>query len=369
MSDAATPRAPLALAPATRAELRAALPFAGRFVTAMFDLSLRIRRNLGARTALAVVTFALALVSRWATHDMLPPGFPFLTFFPAVVVSAFFGGAYAGALCGVLGGLAAWYWFIPPVGAFPVDHASVVAMAFYTLIVVVDVALFHMLLRSVDRLLEQKREMADLIDRQTTLFSELQHRVANNLAFVSALFGLQKRKLSDNPAAVAAFDDARARLDTMGRVHRRLYNPANAQLPLASLFKDLASDLVQSSVTRDIRIRVDVPPIALPVETVMTLSLVVMEVVTNALKHAFASRESGEIAISLHRLDARRCRLIVRDDGGGFVDDAAAGDGKGLGMRILRSFAASLNGELSFHSDGGAVTQLDFDAPDEGAPA
>lgn len=349
----------------TREELQEALPVSGRIGRRLFAIALGIRAIPGAGVALALVCFLAATAARFASDAVLPPGFPFLTFFPAVIVTAFFGGARAGALCGLLGGLAAWYWFIPPFGSFALNRASATAMSFYVLIVVVDIALFHFLAVSIDRLLQQRREMEGMLVTQRTLFSELQHRVANNLAFVSALFGIQRRRFTGNPQAVAAFDDARQRLDTMGRVHRRLYDPANADQPMANLLGELVSDMLSSAGRTDIEVSVDAPEIGLATNARMTLALIVMEISINALKHAFTEK-GGRIAIRLERRDGDNCRLVVRDDGPGFPPtQAEAGrPGQSLGLRILQSFAVGLKGELAFTNDGGAVTTLDFEAPD-----
>ncbi len=65
----------------------------------------------------ALIAFLLALVLRWMADHALPPGFPFLTFFPAVILTTFFAGLWPGILVAVLSTLAAWYFFVPPEGS------------------------------------------------------------------------------------------------------------------------------------------------------------------------------------------------------------------------------------------------------------
>lgn len=349
----------------TAAELQDVLPRSGGFARGMVALSFRMRQRPVAALAVGIGCFLVALAARFGLDLFLPPGFPFLTFFPAVILAAFFGGARAGAVCGLLGGLAAWFWFIPPRGSFALEAGGAAALTLFGLIVTVHIGLLHLLGAAIDRLLRQRREMAGLLETQRTLFSELQHRVANNLAIVSALFGLQTRRLADNPEAAAAFQDARLRLDTMSRVHRRLYDPANVGQPLAGFLEELLRDMLDGAGRPDIAVSIDAPECGLATNARMPLMLIVAEIATNALKHAFEGR-GGRIAVRLERLDAERCRLTMRDDGPGFPPGRSpgAGGGQSLGLRILESFAASLKGSLAFANDGGAVVTLDFPAPD-----
>ena len=78
------------------------------------DISSTIRDRPALAYGLALLAFALALGARFALADILMQGFPYLTFFPAVILTAFFCGTRAGVLCAMLSGLAAWYFFIPP---------------------------------------------------------------------------------------------------------------------------------------------------------------------------------------------------------------------------------------------------------------
>jgi len=89
-----------------------------------------LRRNPWLGHGFALLAFAAALVARFALDRSLPAGFPYLTFFPAVIITSFVAGTRAGLLCALLSGLAAWFWFIPPFGSFTVDRLSAVALGF-----------------------------------------------------------------------------------------------------------------------------------------------------------------------------------------------------------------------------------------------
>jgi len=309
--------------------------------------------------ALALGACALALAVRWGLAGVLPPGFPFLTFFPAVIFTAFVAGTGPGVLCAMLSGLAAWYFFIPPFDSFALSAASGWALGFYAFIVGVDIALVHVMRTSLDHLREEREVSAGLLAQQRILFQELQHRVANNMTFIAALLQLQKRKvLADPSRAPEALDEATDRLETMSRFHRRLYDPASADLPLAAHFEAMCQDLLKSAGARDVVCLVDVPAITMDITRLMTLSLLVAEVVTNSLKHAFADRPGGTISLTLKRLDSTDLELIIRDDGPGLPATYDPGQSKGLGSRIVEGLASQLGGRLTLTSNNGAITRL-----------
>lgn len=322
---------------------------------------LRSRPWLG--EAVAVVTFAVACSLRAALDDVLPSGFPYLTFFPAVILTTFFCGLRPGITCAVLSGLAAWYLFLPPYHSFALDGSTAVALAFYAFIVGVDIALIHLMHRAGDRLRAERTVTASLYDQQRTMFQELQHRVANNMQFVAALLTLQKRKVGNDPAAaLAALDEARIRLETISRIHRRLYDPQRIDLPVGHYLQELCTDLLDATGARNIVCLVDVPPMHLDLTRLTTLSLLVVEVVTNALKHAFVPDGPGTITIRLQRLGSDRVALTVTDDGRGMPIGFDPGTSKSLGYRISQGLANQLGGTLAYGGTAGTVVRIEFPA-------
>lgn len=321
---------------------------------------------LGELAALAATGIAVLL--RYALDDVLPPGFPFLTFFPAVILTTYFFGLRPGIVCAVLSGLAAWCLFIGPAGLFLLDLQTGLALAFYAFIVAVDIALIHLMRVAGERLSAERAVSAELYEQQRTMFQELQHRVANNMQFVAALLALQKRKIGENPeAALGAFDEAQARLETIARIHRRLYDPARADQPVGQYLQELCSDLLGATGARNIVCLVDVPPMRFDLARLTTLSLLVVEVVTNALKHAFTEAERGTITIRLETLDAGQVALSIADDGPGIPESFDPAASRSLGFRIVQGLAAQLDGTLTYANDGGTVVRLVF-APGQAMP-
>lgn len=311
---------------------------------------------------LAVVLSGAALALRLVADEMLPPGFPYLTFFPAVVITAFVAGTGPGAVASVLSFFAAWYFFVPPLHSFALPPGAAAAQGFFALVVVVDVALIAAMHRANDRLHAEQQRTAALYDRQKMLFQELQHRVANSMTFVASILHFQKRLASAEPArAVGALDEAQQRIGIMARVHRRLYDPAAVDRPLAEHFAALCADVIAGSNRADIRCETQVAPVQLDLTRLIALSLFVSELVTNSLKHAFADRPAGCIRLTLAEEGAMLV-LTLADDGRGLPPDYALRAKSGIGTRIVEGLAAQLRGtlELGPSPEGGAQTRLSF---------
>jgi two-component sensor histidine kinase len=310
---------------------------------------------------LAGVIFACALAARFGLEGTLPPGYPFLTFFPAVILTTFVGGTRAGTLCAVLCGLAAWYWFIPPTG-FVLDRQSAFALLFYVFIVVVDIALIHAMTKAMRRLEVEKGVSTALAEQQRTMFEELQHRVANNMAFVASLLNMSRRRiLSDPAAAPAIIDEARSRIETMARIHRRLHDPSQVDLPIGSYLRDLCSDVIEASGVSGVACDVTVPPMTLDIRKLTTISMLVSEVVTNSLKHAYPAGRTGRITVTLQLRDDDSAMLTIADDGIGLREaPEEAPAGHGLGNRIIEALAKQLKGTIARQSGPGLATRVEF---------
>lgn len=338
--------------PSSLASRPRAIPVAGRWPVPSW---------LGEIAALAATGIAGLL--RYALDDVLPPGFPFLTFFPAVILTTFFFGLRPGIVSAVLSGLAAWCFFIGTPGVFLFDLQTGLALGFYAFIVAVDIALIHLMRVAGERLGAERAVSAQLYEQQRTMFQELQHRVANNMQFVAALLALQKRKIGADPqAAIQAFDEAQVRLETIARIHRRLYDPVRAEQPVGQYLQELCTDLLGATGARNIVCLVDVPPMQFDLARLTTLSLLVVEVVTNALKHAFSGTERGTITIRLERLDADQVALSIADNGPGIPASFDPATSRSLGFRIVQGLASQLGGTLTYANDGGTVVRLVFAA-------
>ncbi|WP_293898676.1 sensor histidine kinase [Phenylobacterium sp.] len=194
--------------------------------------------------------------------------------------------------------------------------------------------------------------------RQAELFDELNHRVKNNLSVVSAILELQAR--SSPPGVRAQLSKAVDRIRTIADLHSMLYRQnsrdrVDLQPYLEGLCARLGESLFEEGRTR---VAVSCAAVAAPVRDAVSLGLIVNELVTNAAKHAFAGGRGGQVTVTLSA-EGARLRLAVADDGPGQAGGGTR-DG-GLGLRMVRSLAAGLGGEVRF--GGGPGTRVDISLP------
>ncbi|MFS2014940.1 sensor histidine kinase [Azospirillum sp. CT11-132] len=323
-----------------------------------------LSRGPVARYGMALLTFATALLLRQLVDNTLPSGFPYLTFFPAVILTTFMAGLGPGVVTAVLSGLAAWYFFIPPFDSFGLDGSVGLALAFYAVVVAVDIALIHGMQMTLARLQEERGRTASLLEAQTTMFHELQHRVANNMQFVSALLDLQRRTVGHTPeGALAALEEAGRRLHTMAQVHRRLHDPRSGD-DFGSHVEGLCRDMLKAAGVPGIDCRVTVQAAPKSPERLLALAMLIVEALTNSLKHAFAE-DGGTVTIDLRAVPGQpdQLHLLVMDDGIGLPDGFDVQHLPSLGWKIIQSLAAQLSGELSYGATGGSGTRIELRFP------
>lgn len=321
--------------------------------------------RLGPLGDLGVASAATAtgLGVRFLIDAHLPPGFPFLTFFPVVILVAFLLGTRAGVLTAILSGLSAWYFFLAPTGSFALSHNGLVALLFYTFITATEVALVHWMQRS-NRLLVAEREAnARLAETRELLFRELQHRVSNNLQMVAALLTLQRRQLTDESARTA-LDEAARRLQTVGKISRQLYNPNGSAQRLGPFLDQLARDVIATSTDFAVRHEVvgDADASITP-EAAIPLALVVAESIANAVEHGFAAGQADPLlSIRLKPISKQRMAVEIEDNGNGLPADFSLASSDSLGLKIATMLADQLGGRFTLApaSGGGALARLEL---------
>lgn len=305
--------------------------------------------------------FCLVAVGlRLAAQPLLPIGYPFVSFFPAVILASFLFGIRPGIYAAILCGLLSWYLFVSPDRSFTFNPGVAIALSFYIGVVTIDIALIHFMQRANFHLAVERERSGQLAENRELLFHELQHRVSNNLQVVAALLALQRRNIDDE-AARKALDEASARLALVGKISRALYDPAGPGLTIDAFLRSLTEDVMEASGRKDIILSIDVAEgLAIDPNATVPMALILAEMLSNAIEHGFPDR-GGTIDLSL-RCAGDRLSLAIADDGKGLAAGFRLADSRSLGLRIASALAAQLNGAFTLEGrpEGGTLARLDL---------
>jgi two-component sensor histidine kinase len=280
-------------------------------------------------------------------------GYPFLLFFPAIVVCGLLfnrgNGLYATGLSAVL----AAFFMLPPSGIAVEEAADRLALVLFAgagLVIAFAVEALHVALVQVS--VEHARATTAARDRQLVL-NELAHRTRNDLANVVMLLKLQVPTV-DEPARQALMAAA-DRVQVVARVHRRLdVEGDRVVVDTKQYIGELCQDLRLSMAgTRPIAIRCNASSHSVSLEKAVPLGLIVNEMVTNAFKHAFPDGRPGVVEVTFEEQE-QGYRLMVADNGVGLSGPAHSAS---LGQRLAQLLAAQLGGtiEIKARSPGTAV--------------
>ena len=183
---------------------------------------------------------------------------------------------------------------------------------------------------------EVRRRTGDLeaaLDAKTMLLHEVDHRVKNNLTMIGALLRLQARTIGDEQFSrrLSSMID---RVDALAGVHRQLYQSSElTNFDLSIFAKTLLQDIVGASGRHDIETHVDLQPLIVSADKATALGLVLNEIITNAVKHAFADGRAGTLRLRTETVEGG-VEISVTDDGKGTSGLRPSGLGHSLISRL-----------------------------------
>ena len=207
---------------------------------------------------------------------------------------------------------------------------------------------------------EAEEELRRSLAEKEVLLREVHHRVKNNMQVISSLLGLESRKMQDQ-AALALFKDAENRIRAMGLVHERLYRCTDlARIDCGHYLRDMVAQLFHAYPAGDrVDCRFDIGDVQLSVDSAIPFGLIVNELVSNALKHAFPGRRSGEIRIAVHWSGPGILELVVADNGVGIPEEVDTASTGTLGLRLVKQIAErQLQGTVSVQRHDGTQWTL-----------
>jgi PAS domain S-box-containing protein len=199
-----------------------------------------------------------------------------------------------------------------------------------------------------ERLRTALAEKDGLLQQKDLLLKEVNHRVKNGLQMVAGLLSLQSRYAND-PEVTGQLEGAHGRVMTVARVHERLYQSDEIGIvELGQYLRGMCDDLVHSMApeTGLFNIAVEVPEIGLPADKIVLIGLIVNELVTNAMRHAYTDGR-GLVQVGAE-IENGTLSIAVRDSGPGLPEGFEPGRSRGFGMKLVRGLAQQHEGRVDF---------------------
>ena len=216
-----------------------------------------------------------------------------------------------------------------------------------------------------ERKQSQERLLSSLREKEV-LLREIHHRVKNNLAVISSIFYLQSTYAKDEQT-IKMIQESQDRVRSMALVHESLYRSGDlGAVNFGEYLLSLTDHLMRTYrlPSAKVSLRTDIENVTLSIDTAIPCGLILNELISNCLKHAFP-QGAGEISLSLHPAPGGKCVLRVRDSGVGIPEDLDVREAGSLGMRLVRSLTAQINGTFEFRRDNpGSEAKLTFPAAD-----
>jgi PAS domain S-box-containing protein len=207
-------------------------------------------------------------------------------------------------------------------------------------------------------------ELTASLKERETLLQEIHHRVKNNLQVISSLINMQTRKMAD-AAGRSALEECRTRVQTIALIHEKLYQSRDySKVPFSEYARSLAENIFHATGVSPgtVALELDIETLSLAVDKAIPCGLIINELITNALKHAFPNERTGAVRLVLRRVSDREIRLTVADDGIGLPASFDIRTSKTLGMQLVTTLVKQLDGQLEIDQTDGATFRFTFSA-------
>jgi PAS domain S-box-containing protein len=213
---------------------------------------------------------------------------------------------------------------------------------------------------------EAEQRLKAAVAEKETLLKEIHHRVKNNLQLISAMLALQARATGDERVTMA-FEESQHRILSMAGIHEQLYRSRDlSQVDMATYIRDLTDELQHSYGRPTITIKAEAVDVRLDIDRAIPCGLIVNELVSNALKHAFPidGQQAGEVWVTMRLLPAEEgeIELTVSDNGVGLRSPVDLEHTGTLGLTMVTLLSRQLGGMLEVDRNNGTTFRIRFSA-------
>jgi len=205
------------------------------------------------------------------------------------------------------------------------------------------------------------------LKEKDVLLKEIHHRVKNNLQIVSSLLSLQISRITE-PSVISALEESKNRVRAMAIIHEILYNSDKiGELNFSKYTASLLNNLIATFNRGQVKVSTDIDDIALGLNDAIPCGLIINELVTNSLKHAFEHVDDPAISVSMKNGGPdKSIMLTVQDNGKGIPESFNPEDPDTLGMRLVFSLAQQIGGEVSYSFTEGTRFTITFPLRERG---
>jgi len=213
-----------------------------------------------------------------------------------------------------------------------------------------------------ERVEERTQELSTTLGEKEVLLKEIHHRVKNNLQVISSLLYHQSQYTNEKTKEL--FQKSQDRVKSMALIHESLYSSKDFSIiDFAQYIKKLTNHLKTTYIqmhSNSIDINTDIQNVSLNMETALPCGLIVNELVTNSLKHAFPNGNKGNIIVNMTVDDDSKYRLTISDNGIGLPKDINITNLKSLGLKLAKRLSEQLEGTFDIDLSNGTTFNITF---------
>ncbi len=210
---------------------------------------------------------------------------------------------------------------------------------------------------------QAEEQIRESLKEKEVLLREIHHRVKNNLQIVSSLIEHQSEYIKDKNV-IDMLTESQNRILSMSLVHEKLYQSKDlSKIDFNEYINDMVAELIQSYEVNGskITLNMNIENIPMSIDFAIPCGLIINELVTNSLKHAFPPGTQGEINIAFHSTDQNMLELVVSDNGIGIPKDLDFRKTESLGLHLITTLAENqLHGKINLNRSKGTEFQIKF---------
>jgi PAS domain S-box-containing protein len=219
------------------------------------------------------------------------------------------------------------------------------------------------IVRDITQRKESENKILASLKEKDVLLREIHHRVKNNMQIISGLLNLQASVVSDK-RNFEMLRDCQNRIKSMSLIHEKLYGSEDlAHIDINDYINDLTRYIFQfhKTVLNNVELKIDIENIWLGIDTAIPCGLIINELVSNSLKHAFPENRKGELRITLLKTDEGEIELTVSDNGIGIPEELDISSTKSLGLLLVNTLSKEqLQGKIELDRTGGTKFSIRF---------